>query len=208
MDTAYRLYGWPGSGSLAIQIALEDLGVAYHRVWVGREAADLERYRSLNPTGKSPALGLPDGSVMFESAAMLIHLGAAHPSASLAPTPGTLDHARFLQWLVFLSANLYDAVLRIYYSQRYSARADADAEAIKARALAEFEEHAGLVSASLAPYVLGAQYSLADPYLYMLTSWYPDDRAGLFARLPRLGRHFELVAARPNVMKVDQDHAT
>jgi glutathione S-transferase len=72
MDTAYRLYGWPGSGSLAIQIALEDLGVAYQRVWVGRVATDLERYRSLNPTGKPPALGLPDGSVMFESAAMLI----------------------------------------------------------------------------------------------------------------------------------------
>ena len=74
MQKPFKLYGRPGSGSLAVQVALEEMGVPYERVWVGSETADVERFRKVNPPGKVPALELPDGTVMFESAAMLIHL--------------------------------------------------------------------------------------------------------------------------------------
>src|SRR5271169_3558927 len=77
--TMYTLYGRPGSGSLAVQVALEEMAAPYERIWVGREEADVARFRATNPTGRVPALVLPDGTVMFESAAMLIHLGLTHP---------------------------------------------------------------------------------------------------------------------------------
>jgi glutathione S-transferase len=54
--------------------------------------------------------------------------------------------------------------------------------------------------------VLGAEYSIADAYLYMLASWYPD-RSELNTRLPALAAHGAKVAARPAVAKVDADHA-
>ena len=79
----YKLYGRQGSGSLAVQVALEEAGAAYERIWVGREAAEVERFRAVNPTGRVPALVLPDGPVMFASAAMLIPLAPAHPAAAL-----------------------------------------------------------------------------------------------------------------------------
>ena len=207
MNQSYKLYGWAGSGSFAVQVALEELGVPYETIKVAREPADIERFRELNPTGRSPALGLPDGTIMFESAAILIHLAASHPGAHLAPTPGTVAHARFLQWMVFLSANVYETVLRIYYSDRYSTRSTADAEPIAAKATTDFIGHLELLERHLAPHVLGADYSLADAYLYMLASWYPGDKTAFHARLPNLARLVQIVATRPAIMKAEADHA-
>jgi glutathione S-transferase len=205
-DEMYKLYGRPGSGSFAVQVALEEAGAAYERIWVGREAAEVERFRAINPTGRVPALVLPDGTVMFESAAMLIHLATVHPAAALAPRDGTPAHATFLQWMVFLSANVYEAALRMYYSARYSARGDADAEAIREQGTADFCGHLALISQGLAPYVLGGEYSIADTYLYMLASWYPGEKSELYSRAPRLEAHSRQIAGRPAVAKVDAEH--
>jgi glutathione S-transferase len=206
MNKSFKLYGRPGSGSLAVQVALEEAGAPYERIWVGQEAADIERYRRLNPTAKVPALMLPDGTMMFESAAILIYLAQIHPQAKLAPPPGTTRHALFLQWMVFLSANLYESVLRIYYSARFSSRGDADGDAIREQGTADFLVHAELIGRGLGPYVMGKEYSIADAYLYMLASWYPD-KAELHGRVPALGAHAALMAARPAVVKIEADHA-
>jgi glutathione S-transferase len=207
MTAMYKLYGRPGSGSFAVQAALEELRAPYERIWVGTEVADVARFRAISPTGRVPALVLPDGTAMFESAAMLIHLALDHPQAALAPPPGTSRHAEFLQWMVFLSANAYEAVLRIYYSARYSPRGEADAEAIRAQGSADFSAHLALISQGLGPYVLGADYSIADLYLCMLASWYPGEKRELYARLPKLEALAKLVSARPAVAKVEADHA-
>jgi glutathione S-transferase len=207
MTAMYKLYGRPGSGSLAVQVALEEMGARYERIWVGREPSDVAGFRAINPTGRVPALVLPDDTVMFESAAMLIHLALSDPQSALAPPPGTSRHAVFLQWMVFLSANVYEAALRMYYSNRYSTRGEADAEGIRKQGTEDFCAHLALVSQGLGPYVLGADYSIADAYLYMLASWYPGDKNELYARAPKLAAHVKLLSARPVVAKVDADHA-
>jgi glutathione S-transferase len=206
MKKPFTLYGRSGSGSLAVQVALEEIGAQYERVWISAEPAEVARFKETNPTGKVPALGLPDGTVMFESAAMLIHLALLNPDAKLAPQPGTTRHAQFLQWMCFLSANVYEAVLRIYYSARYSPRGEEDAGLIREQGTADYLNHMSLITRSLNPYVLGADYSIADVYLYMLASWYPD-RADLDKRLPALAAHSAKIKTRPAVAKVEADHA-
>jgi glutathione S-transferase len=136
----------------------------------------------------------------------LIHLALLYPDVKLAPQPGTTRHAAFLQWMTFLSANVYEAVLRIYYSARYSSRGEADSAVIREQGLADYLTHMSLIARSLNPYVLGADYSIADVYLYMITSWHPE-KADLVARLPVLGAHSDRVLARPAVAKVEADHA-
>lgn len=206
MQKSYTLYGRPGSGSLAVQMALEEAGVPYERLWVGQEPAQIERFREINPTGKVPALVLPDGTPIFESAAVLIHLALALPQANLAPRPGTTRHAQFLQWMVFLSANLYEAVLRIYYAARFSSRGEVDVEVIRQQGMFDYLNYARLISRNLHPYLLGEEYSIADAYLYMLAGWYPE-QGELHAQLPPLEVHAGLVRARPAVAKVAADHA-
>jgi glutathione S-transferase len=202
----YRLYGRQASGSLAVQVALEEIGVPFERIWIAKDPEAVARFREINPTGKVPALALPDGTLMFESAAILVHLSLVHPSADLAPPPGTSEHARFLQWMTFMSANAYEAALRMYYSERFSTRGALDAEPIREQGTRDFLAHLELLSRSLTPYVLGARYSIADVYLYMLASWYPGGKEELYARLPPLGIHAQTLLLRPAVSRVEADH--
>jgi len=203
----YKLFGRQGSGSFAVQVALEEIGVPFERIWIANEPETIARFREINPTGKVPALALPDGTRMFESAAMLVHLSLAHPDAGLAPPPGTSEHALFLQWMTFMSSNAYEAVLRVYYSDRFSARGALDAEPIREQGTRDLLAHLELLSRSLKPYVLGARYSIADVYLYMLASWYPGDKDELYARLPPLGIHAQALSLRSAVSRVEADHA-
>jgi glutathione S-transferase len=201
-----QLYGRPNTGSLAVQIVLEEIGEPYELRWVERTPEALAEYRRINPAGKVPALMLPDGTAVCESAAILTFLASAYPAAHLAPAPGSGAHARFLQWMVFLSANVYETVLRYSYPERYSTAGAAVQAGIQERAVQDHMRHLESVHATLAPYVLGTDYSAADPYLYMLTRWYPGDMTALHERLPRLARHSALVRERAATIKADADH--
>jgi glutathione S-transferase len=205
--STFRLYGRPNAGSLAVQIVLEEIGAPYELRWVERTPEALEAYRRINPAGKVPALVLPDGTSVCESAAILTYLASAYPAAHLAPAAGSAAHARFLQWMVYLSANLYETALRYYYAERYSTAGAAAQAGIKERALEDYLRHLEAVHEALAPYVLGAAFSAADPYLYMLAGWYPGDAAALHERLPKLARHTTLVRQRAATLKADADHA-
>lgn len=206
-DAKYTLYGRRGAGSLAPQILLEEIGAPYEMVWVGKTPAELEALRRVNPAAKIPSLVLPDGTAVAESAAILIHLTHAHPQAGLAPPAGSTAHARFLQWMVFLSANLYEAVLRYYYPDRYSTSGAAAAGAIKAQALVDYGAHLERIHGELSPYVLGEKLSAADPYVHMLAGWYPQDAQPLATRMPKLVQHAELLRRRPATLAAERDHS-
>lgn len=205
MNNKYKLHGRQNSGSWAIQVAFEEAGLPYEQFWYGREPADVSKLKAIIPTGKVPALELPEGTVMFESAAMLLLLGQRH--SQLAPAASHSDYPKFLQWMVFLSANLYEAALRMYYAERYSADGEADAEAIRRQATEDYSRHLELASQELNPFLLGATYSVADIYLYMLLTWYTGDREELYRRVPKIRAHAERVSQRPAVKKVDAEHS-
>lgn len=186
---------------------LEEIGTPYDFVTVGRDPADVEKYRRVNPTGKVPALVLPHGLAMFESAAICLHLTALHPDARLGPTPGSPEHARFLQWMVYLSSNLYECALRIYYSDRYSRAGKSAADGIKQQASEDFVNILSIIVPSLSPYVLGREVSAVDYYLYVVGGWYDEGREPLHRKWPALAQHTQLLAARPAVRKVEADQA-
>jgi glutathione S-transferase len=201
IPSVYTLYARAGSGSIAPQIILEELALPHLVEWVSREQATEPGYLALNPTGKIPTLRLPDGRLMFESAAMVIHLTEIDPKNSLAPPVGNSGHAHFLQWMVFLSANLYETLLRVYYPHRYSSGLEADAPKVKAKALEDVLRHMQVVEAALSPFLLGQKPGAADIYLFMLAGWYsPADE--LYRRFPKLRTACEAIGQRPAVTKV------
>lgn len=197
----YLLYGRPTLGSDMPQMLLEEIGAPYELVRVGREPADIEAYRRIAGTTKVPALGLPQGGVMFESAAMCIYLAEAHPDARLAPRVGTPEHARFLQWMVYLSANVYECARRIYYPQDFGD--SSGAEAVKSKASRDFAGVLSAVVAALQPYVLGKDISAADFYLHVLAGWHPDGRDPFNRLWPQLAQHSRLMSARASVRKIE-----
>ena len=83
----YTLYGSKGSGSASAEMGLRATGIDYRIVnaasW--EPGPGLDELRTVNPLAQIPTLVLPDGGVLTESAAILIHLGlsAAKPGVLL-----------------------------------------------------------------------------------------------------------------------------
>ncbi|WP_188698404.1 glutathione S-transferase family protein [Silvimonas amylolytica] len=123
----YTLYGTKTSGAAAVEAALALLDVPYKVVdaaaW--EPGAGLDELKRINPLAQIPTLVLPDGSVMTESAAILIHLGLAYPHSGLLPTDLS-DQAQAIRGLVYIAANCYAAIGVIDYPERWVAQADED----------------------------------------------------------------------------------
>lgn len=197
----YRLYGRKGAGSVAPQLLLEELQLPYEMIWVTREEGQQADFRAVNPTGKVPALVLPDGTPIFESAAIVVHLTLVKPS-DLAPPPATTEHARFLQWMAFLATSLYETYLRFYYSDRYSSAGSVDAPRIKAQAHDDLDRCFDLLEAALSPNLLGERLSAADFYLWMLATWAEPSPEELYRHFPKIGDLARRIEARPAAQKV------
>jgi GST-like protein len=113
----YTLYGSKGSGAAAVEAALVLAGVPFRIVdaasW--EPGPGLDQLKRVNPLAQIPALVLPDGSIMTESAAILIHLGSTHPDSHLLPK----DASQAIRGLVYIAANCYAAIGIIDYPERY-----------------------------------------------------------------------------------------
>src|SRR5438874_7926203 len=127
----YTLYGKKGSGSASIQVALGIIDAPFRIVetasWDTNDA--FVELLKINPLGQIPTLVLEDGSVLSESAAILIHLGSVHPESGLLPDASS-PRAQAIRGLVFIAANCYAAISIIDFPERWCEEAD---EAIQER---------------------------------------------------------------------------
>lgn len=123
----YTLFGTQGSGAASIEAALTLAGVQFRLVGAaaGEPGPDLDELRRVNPLGQVPTLLLPDGSVLTESAAILIHLGLEYPGIGLLPA-GVAAQAQAIRGLVYIAANCYPAIGIIDFPERWCANADAE----------------------------------------------------------------------------------
>src|SRR5207248_3043569 len=80
------LYFAPGSSSMAVHIALHEIGIAFEGKPMSFKGDDLREqgYLSLNPEGKVPTL-VVDGRPLTEVAAILFYLARRFPDADLLP---------------------------------------------------------------------------------------------------------------------------
>ena len=113
----YTLYGIDESGSCMIEIALQRCAVPWRRIdaasWA--EGAGSDELARINPLKQVPTLLTPDGQVLTESAAILIHLGLEFPAAELLAG----NRAQIIRGLVYIAANCYSAIGIIDYPQRW-----------------------------------------------------------------------------------------
>lgn len=121
----YTLYGKKGSGSASIEAALTMAAAPYRLVetasWETNDA--FRELLKINPIGQIPTLALPDGGALSESAAILIHLDAAHPAAGLLPRDEA-PRAQAIRGLVYIAANCYSAITVIDFPERFCSDMD------------------------------------------------------------------------------------
>jgi glutathione S-transferase len=175
---SYRLFNRPGSGGFVVEAALTLSDAPFElQEFESKPGTPLpENFRGTNPWGQVPTLVLPDGTVMTEAAAILIHLAACFPDRGLGPAPGSPAHAVFLRWMVFASVNLYEAVLRRGYPFRYTTDPDGYG-ALRDAAEARMRDALAVLEAAVAPgpFLLGGEMSAADIYMAMLFIWFADE---------------------------------
>ena len=195
----------PSNASMAPHLLLEELGVPFELKFVDRaqRAHKDPEYLALNPNGLIPVL--TDGDlVLYEAAAICLHLVDTHPQAGFAPAPGTAARAHFYKWLVWLTNTLQATLIVYFYPERWADSPEAVMQ-VKAHAEAKIGVMLDQLDAELARHagrwLLGPTFSAVDAYALMLCRW----TRGLNrpARdLPQLGPYLQRVLARPATQRV------
>ncbi len=188
----YRLHYFPSNANAAPHMVLEELGQKYELVLVDRaeNAQKSTDYLKINPNGRIPTL--VDGDlVMFEAAAIVLHLVDRHPDGGLAPKIGTPERAKFYQWMAFLTNSLQEELMIWQYPDRLTGADAAAIEVVKNGAEKRAGAYLDVIEQHLranGPLFLGETLSAADFYLVMLARW-----ARPMAKPPR---------SRPNIAKL------
>ncbi len=205
----YTLYGKKGSGSASAQAALRIIGAPFRIVetasWEQNDAfAELLK---VNPLGQIPTLVLPDGSVLTESAAILIHLGSAHPESGLLPRDSPA-RAQAIRGLVFIAANCYAAISVIDFPERWCEDADeATLQRICAGTRARLHRHwemfADLFPAH--PYLGGEAIGALDLLAAVVSKW-SGTRLHLQQARPAFHETLLRIEAHPKVTPVFAEH--
>ncbi|WP_350648645.1 glutathione S-transferase [Pseudomonas sp. HY13-MNA-CIBAN-0226] len=119
----YQLYGHRNSGAAAIEAALELCEIPYRFIDVEASPESAQALEKLNPLKQIPTLQLPDGSVLTESAAILIHLGLTFPQSNLLPDD-VAERDQAIRGLAFIVSNCYAAIGIIDYPERWLDESD------------------------------------------------------------------------------------
>jgi glutathione S-transferase len=196
----YELYYYPGNASLLPHMALREAGVPFKLRLVDRtqNAQKSAEYLRLNPSGRIPVL-VQGELVLFESAAITLHLADQHPETGLAPPIGTSERANFYKWMVHLS-NTPQAEFRAWFYPWEHVADPAAADALKQASGERLGRMFDVIASQLGngPWLLGHCFSAADLFLLMLVRWgrampHPP------RLLPQLASHAERVLMRPAV---------
>lgn len=169
----YQLYYAPGSASMGVRVLLEEIGASYDLI---STTIDMDKPRSqeqlaLNPNGWIPVL-IWNNKAMYECAAITIFLCDKHPQAHLAPAPHSDDRGLFLQTLVYFSSSVQTAFQLSYYPERFS-DTTADQPGAQRRGNRRLRETWQVIDDQIGSneWLLGTNFSAADIYLTMLTTW-------------------------------------
>ncbi len=103
----------PWSSATTCLWALEELGVPFTKVKVdlAKKETHTTEFLAMNPNGKVPVL-VQDGVPIFESVAILAHLGETFGvEKKLFPAPG-IERAQAFQWLAWMNVTLGAAVAK------------------------------------------------------------------------------------------------
>jgi glutathione S-transferase len=196
----YALYYYPGNASLLPHMMLREIGAPFELRLVDRDASAHKspEYLKLNPNGLIPVL-IDRDLVVYETAAIALHLSDRHPEAGLAPAVGTDDRAHFYKWMLHLANTLQPTFLTYFYPERYIGD-PAAVPLVKARAEERLDGMFDIVASELAGrhWLLGERFSAVDLFLMLLTRW----GRGLKRpprTIPALGSLAERALARPAV---------
>jgi GST-like protein len=206
----YTLFGAKSSGAAAVEVALGIVEAPYRHVeaatWLPTSPA-YEELKRVNPLGQIPTLVLPDGSVLTESAAILLHLGLQHPASGLL-TAEPAQQAQVIRGLVYIAANCYAAIGIIDYPERFCTDVDEPLrERIRAGTRARLHELWDMFADTFpaTPFLAGNRLGALDVLACVVSRW-SGARKHLASSRPAFHAVLGKIEADPIVARVFARH--
>lgn len=206
--TGFTLYGEPDSGSFTPEAMLALAGVPVTLIDLDLTKLDQRKpeFLAINPVGRIPALITPEGTLLTESVAIVLHLAERFPEAGFLPPVGSIARAHAYRAMLMVAGEVYPAVTREDYPERFTPTGEA-ADAIRAQAVKDLQDAWRLVERTVitGPFVLGDTFSAADIYVTGISRFIlePAWRAVHVPRIEAIARH---VARLPAVAPVYRRH--
>ena len=191
-----KLYYSPGACSLSPNIVLREAGVAFDLERVDTSTKKTETsadFLQINPKGYVPVLRLDDGEILTEGAAIVQYIADQRPDSGLVPKAGTIERARLQEHLNFTASELHKAFVPLFSPDT----SEAGKQAAVTNVERKFEHFERVLSDGRA-HLLGDKFSVADAYLFVVSTWTKPTGIGL-DKWPHLAKFAERVAARPKV---------
>ena len=200
------LYYAKGTAALPPHIALEEAGIPYEArsVDFSNKEQTSEAYLRINPKARVPALITPQGT-LTETCAILAYVAQNWPQSNLAPVD-TFEFARAQEFNNYLASTVHVAHAHRKRGSRWSDDEGAQ-ETMRQKVAANMAECMHLIEKEFfaGPYVLGGQYSICDPYLFLISGWLPGDGVDQ-DDFPKIAAHRKRMLERPAVQAVMKLH--
>jgi glutathione S-transferase len=196
------LYYAPGTCAMASLIALEESGLDFEVRKINTRDGEQRSpgYLKINPKGRVPALAT-DYGVLTETPAILAYIAQSAPAAKLAPLDDPFEFARLQSFNNYICSTVH--VNHAHRPRGYRwADEPAAQEAMKAKVPANMAECFTLIEQTMfeGPWVMGEIYSIADPYLFVMTSWLPADGVDP-VRFEKASDHHARMLQRPAIQR-------
>lgn len=190
-----KLYYAPGACSLAVHIALREIGATFDGVAVdlaSHTTADGVDFRDISPRGYVPLLQLEDGSRHTEAASLLQYVADLDPTQALIGATGSARRRAVVEWLAFVSTELHKVFSPWLWHKE---TADSTRQAVKDKLASRFAELDALLSKQD---FLAGEYSVADAYAFTIVNW-ANFLALPLTPYPHLKTYLARVSGRPRV---------
>ena len=198
----FTLYYSPGSCAFASHIALEDAGAPYKLAPVDFKAGEQRSapYLAINPKARVPALAT-DRGVVTENPAILAFIAQSFPQAKLAPLDDPFAFAELQAFNAYLCSTVHVAHAHRMRGPRW-ADEQSSYEDMRRRVAGNMAACFELIEATMfrGPWAMGESYTVADPYLFTLSSWLHGDGVDI-AKFPRVADHGKRMAERESVKR-------
>ena len=200
-----KLYYAPGTCALASHIALQEAAAAYttERVDFKTNQQNSPEYLAINPKGRVPAL-VTDRGILTETPAMLAFIAQSFPQAKLAPLDDPFEFAQLQAFNSYLCSTVHVAHAHRPRGYRWATEEASFAD-MKRKVPETMGAGFALIERDLrGPWVMGAAYTICDPYLFTLAQWLEGDGVDLSV-LPKVIDHRKRMAQRPAVRQAIAD---
>jgi glutathione S-transferase len=198
----FTLYYAANTCSLAVHIALEDAGAGYElrRIdFTSTEQQSLD-YLKVNPKARVPAMVTPHG-ILTETPAMLAFIAQSFPEAALAPLNDAFAFAQLQSFNSYLCSTLHVAHAHRMRGYRWAYEASSFID-MQLKVPESVSACYDLIETRMlrGPWVMGNNYTIADPYLFTLAQWLEDDGVNP-ERIPRVIEHRYRMTEQPGVKR-------